>query len=199
MRSPLPVLLLLSACGGGGGVVLAPQLFLGQPDPSFGVAGLVLFDSGGNDEARAMTIDAFGRIVITGSRRAANDGMFVARYNPDGSEDATFSGTGAFVHEGAAGGDGHDRGYAVAVDGAGRTVVAGTVSNGMDLDFALYRFGETGALDPTFGEGGLVVYDGGFGNDQGNEVRIDADGRPVIAGMRENGATEDAALWRYLP
>ena len=72
---------------------------------------------------------------------------------------------------------GADAATAVAVQGDGKIVVAGS----SDGNFALARYGADGALDPTFSGDGLVTTDLG-GTDAGQGVAIQTDGRIVVAG-----------------
>src|SRR5262245_60024599 len=65
----------------------------GDLDLSFGSGGKVMTDfSGLNDYARGVAMDANGRIVVAG--HSASDyytpDVSLARYNPDGTLDATF-------------------------------------------------------------------------------------------------------------
>ena len=56
-------------------------------------------------------------------------------------------------------GTGDDRGRAVAVDSAGRVVVAGYSHNGSNDDFAVVRYTSSGALDASFSSDGKVTTD----------------------------------------
>jgi len=56
-----------------------------------------------------------------------------------------------------------------------------------------------GALDPTFGSGGIVSTAVGSGNDIAQAVAVQADGRIVVAGYAFNGLNNDFALIRYSP
>src|SRR5919199_618135 len=73
--SPLPA----SASGGG------------ELDPTFGAGGKVLTDLGGLDVARAVGIQADGKIVLAGSSSGdQGTDVALARYDRDGTLDATF-------------------------------------------------------------------------------------------------------------
>ncbi len=81
---------------------------------------------------------------------------------------------------------------AVAVDSAGRTVMAGTYGTGAvnSRDFAVARFNVDGSLDTTFGVGGLVTID--FGNNRDDEARdllIDpSTGKITVVGSSQNSS-----------
>jgi uncharacterized delta-60 repeat protein len=90
----LSVLLALSLVAARAAVVAAHP---GDLDPSFGTGGLVTSDVGAMSQANAVAVQTDGKIVAAGSTTTANQPAFaLARYNPDGSLDATF-GTGGKV------------------------------------------------------------------------------------------------------
>ena len=97
----------------------------------------------------------------------------------------------------AIGSDG-DRGFAVARQDDGKIVVAGYSYNGSDQDFAVVRYTAGGVLDPTFGNGGMVVTDfGASRNEEAYAVAIQSDGKIVVAGQAGNGSNWDFAVVRY--
>ena len=78
-------------------------------------------------------------------------GLRLARYRPDGSLDATFSGDGTVPTDAV-------WARSVAIQADGRIVVAGAVSVAGELphyDFALLRYTPDGSLDTSFGSGGM--------------------------------------------
>ena len=54
-----------------------------------------------------------------------------------------------------------------------------------------------GALDTTFGTGGIVTTPIGSGHDNGSSVVIQADGKIVVVGPSHNGSDYDFAVVRY--
>src|SRR5437667_3009460 len=64
----------------------------GDLDPSFGTGGRVLTDFGGGDGARALALQADGRIVVAGSSGAGGFGLASseARREANGSLDPSF-------------------------------------------------------------------------------------------------------------
>ncbi len=90
---------------------------------------------------------------------------------------------------------GHASAESIVIDGPGRIVAAGG-----DFDFALARYRQDGALDPTFGEGGTVT--SGFAGGNGyvassaRSVVRGVSGRPVAAGTKCN--YEDPDLYELL-
>ncbi len=112
-----------------------------------------------------------------------------------GDLDLTFGGTGKVVTPILSGNDGAT---GTAVQSDGKIVVAGYSFNGSNYDFAVVRYMDTGALDPTFGGGtGKVTTAIGSGDDLGNGVALQSDGKIVVAGYSYNGSTNEFAVVRY--
>ncbi len=179
----------------------------GTLDPSFDGDGILLIQNaaGGNkhDEAFAITIDANNKILVTGwSTNASNNlDLVVIRLNENGTFDNSFDGDGIRVHDNAAGGNGHDRGYAITTDANGKILVAGRSWKGLEYDMTIWRFKENGALDNTFGGGAGFVLShnaaGGGTYDDGFDIAVDGDGKILVAGASYNGSDEDMVVWRY--
>jgi len=132
-----------------------------------------------------------GKIVVAGGSRPGPVIRFaLARYNPDGSLDPTFSGDGKLT---TAFGDGWYQGQAsaVALQPDGKLVAAGSSRSGRPVQFALARYNPDGSLDATFsGDGRQTTdfggLDGGF--DVIHDVVVQPDGRLVAAGTRPKRA-----------
>ena len=123
-----------------------------------------------------------GRIVAAGT---SNGDFLVARFNPDGSLDTTFSGDGTTTVEFG----GTEKANAVTIDANGRILVVGSTT--VNSAFAIARLNTNGTLDPTFGTGGLVTVDFA-GGDSANAITINPfNGFIVVAGT--NGADFAAA------
>jgi uncharacterized delta-60 repeat protein len=116
----------------------------GRLDPTFGDGGRQRTDfRGGSDAARALVIQANGRIVLAGSAappRHPHDADFgLARYRANGEVDPTFSRNGK--QRTRFGSNHQDHGVDVALQANGRIVVAGRiaiVSDELDLGLARY-------------------------------------------------------------
>lgn len=146
-------------------------------------------------------IDADGRFVITGRlTMGANIFMALWRYNADGTPDTSFGGgDGLVTTTGTAGGT-VDEGFDVAIDESGRILVAGygTDAGLVSSQMVIWRFLSDGSLDASFGTGGAVVYDRGFGDDWAEAIRVDGNGRILVTGLSNNATPDmDMALWRY--
>jgi uncharacterized delta-60 repeat protein len=152
----------------------------GRLDRSFGTGGVVVTDvAGGADSAGGVAVQRDGRIVVGGSVSPSPTGgsaIGVARYLPDGRPDPSF-GDGGLVVVGsggpALGGDD------VAVDGAGRIVVAGSSLDGL----LAARLLADGTPDPSFGGGdGLAPASFGRFTSAGG-LALGPDGTIVLAGQ----------------
>ncbi|TMA81131.1 MAG: hypothetical protein E6J77_17415, partial [Deltaproteobacteria bacterium] len=198
--------------GGGTGsldFVLARYDSAGALDPTFGSGGKVLTDLGGNDEVFALLVQPDGRLVAAGVSDVAGSFDFaLARYNPDGTLDATFGAAGQVVTDfGPAfvGSDpsncalpiadfhGADVAFALALQPDGKLVAAG-VSTG---DFALARYNADGSLDTTFGTCGRVVTDFAGDDAAASALVVQPDGKLVAAGRRSVASHTSFSLARY--
>jgi uncharacterized delta-60 repeat protein len=150
----------------------------GDLDASFGSGGRVttLFPNG--SFATAVAVQPDGRIVAVGAAAGPSlRGEFaLARYEIDGSLDASLDEDGMVTTPIAGGGD---EARSVAIQGNGKIVVAGTDSR---QRFAIVRYLSDGALDPSFGGDGIVRTDLTPEEDIGFDVAIQADGKIVVAG-----------------
>lgn len=129
-------------------------LAAGELDPSFGTAGIVTTDIGGptHNEAKGIVVSqADGKVVVVGNSNIPSSGsVSVARYNPDGTLDAGFGANGQVIYAGYTAGE-------VAIDDAGRILVAGHVSNGNSSTFYVTRLNADGSFDTSFGQGGVAT------------------------------------------
>lgn len=173
----------------------------GTLDTSFDGDGIVLtnFDNVpiafARDLAYGVGIQADGKIVSAGESYRS---LAVARHNPDGTIDTTFSGDG-MVMTGVAGKQ--LRGLDLVIQPDGKTVVAGQIwdlngggSNPNNYEFLLARYNADGSLDNSFDGDGMVITDlGGFTGEFAAAVVLQPDGKIIAAG----GSAGDFALARY--
>jgi uncharacterized delta-60 repeat protein len=168
----------------------------GDLDPSFGVGGTVTTPIGtSSDFGHAAVIDSQGRIVVAGeSDSGSHDDFALARYNPNGSLDTSFNGTGKVTTPIAAG---ENFASAVTIDAQGRIIAAGRSATGVNYDFALARYNPNGSLDTSFNGTGKVTRDLFGADDVAAEVAIDPQGRIVVAGTSRAGGDDDFSVARF--
>src|SRR3954463_6884040 len=171
----LAVLMFLSS----GLVAVAAE---GDLDPSFGAGGKVVTDfNNSTDWLSRIGVQSDGKIVAIGVPPPSHKGA-LARYNPDGTLDATFGNGGkvitvANVRESAAG---------LLILPDGKIMISGSIDlpSSQDTSFALLRYDSDGSIDPTFGNGGTVTTNVGSNDDQANAIALQPDGKIVAAGRR---------------
>src|SRR5215469_15043858 len=176
----------------------------GSLDQTFGSSGKVTTDFFGSDDvAYRIALQPDGKLVLAGltfNPATKSDDFAVARYNPNGSLDSSFGAGGKQTTDFFGNAD-----YAtgVAIQADGKIVVAGYASHGSSTgDLALARYNLDGALDQSFGAGGLQTTNllgNSDDNDTARAVGIQQDGGIVVAGNTQRGLTQvaDFAVARY--
>ncbi|PYE55714.1 hypothetical protein [Deinococcus yavapaiensis] len=153
----------------------------GARDGSFGQNGLATLDFGGESRAQAVLVTPSAIVVGGQATVDTTTGVdfAVARLTQTGALDASF-GTGGKVTTAVASGNGGDAVRALALQGT-RIVAAGG-----DGDFKAVRYTTAGVLDASFAAGGKLgtVFGGDIATV--NAVTVDAQGRLVLAGQRQN-------------
>jgi uncharacterized delta-60 repeat protein len=145
--------------------------------------------TGEHDVAFGVAIQADGKIVAAGGAGSAYR-FALARYNPNGTLNPTFSGDGKVVTNFSTQ---YERAFAVAIQADGKIVAAGEGSGGLGGRFALVRYNPDGTLDLTFSGDGKLLTNFTTGFDQAFAVAIQPDGKIVAANFRR------FALTRYNP
>ncbi|WP_457353104.1 delta-60 repeat domain-containing protein [Roseateles sp. P5_D6] len=167
----------------------------GTLDTTFGSGGRVTTSFGnGADKAYALLLQPDGKIVLGGdSSQGANGSDFaLARYNADGSLDASFGNGGKVLT--AIGSDGaRETIYALALQTAAG--VSRIVAAGGEGDFIAAAYRADGTLDAGFGTAGIVRSLFGSITGAARGVVVTADGKLVLAGHRDH----DFAAVRLLP
>jgi uncharacterized delta-60 repeat protein len=164
----------------------------GHLDPNFGSGGATRTNFGSSDNSLVsdLAIQKDGKIIVAGN--LGNSDFALARYNSDGSLDATFGSAGKVTTDFGA----SDTVSAIALQSDGKIVVAGSIQySGSDTDFALARYNADGSLDPTFGSGGKVITSFSNTHDAAFGVALQNDGKIVVAGYA--GDATSFALARY--
>jgi uncharacterized delta-60 repeat protein len=164
----------------------------GRPDPSFAGTGyetLGLPGSPGRNAATDVVFDQLGRLALSGGEDLKEgETPLAGRLLPDGALDPSF-GEGGRARLPIDGSIAHG----IAVDQAGRVLVAGDAPGGI-MNFAqafLVRLGSDGAADSSFGVGGVVWPE----LSSANAVKVDSAGRYLVTGPNAKGV----AVARYLP
>ncbi|MEW6207716.1 MAG: hypothetical protein AB1631_05070 [Acidobacteriota bacterium] len=154
----------------------------GSLDASFGASGQVSTDFFGfEDVATAVLIQPDGRIVAGGRARTGDvaGGFGLARYNPDGSLDASFGSAGRVTTNFSAGEIATIRALAIQPDQ--RIVAAGSHLLVENANMLAARYTVDGNLDASFGSGGKASVDFSDSDFVG-AMAIQPDNRIVLAG-----------------
>ena len=181
-----------------GDAVLARYLTNGSLDPSFGSGGIIAIPVGAGPNSLALQSDQ--RIVVGGGTA---DGIGVARFTTGGALDPTFGDGGVTALHLSAG----QTGLVVQSDDRivlGLAVLRGKHGGAPNALGAL-RLTAAGALDPSFGDGGIASFPGGDpkhpdlaprGRDFAAAVALDSKGKILLLGENARAATSASLLAR---
>ena len=178
----------------------------GTLDATFNGGGVIVQNnsSGGTGDAsgKAIAVDSQGRILVTGSTTSAGyTDMAVWRFNANGTVDKSFNKSGLVINNGAAGGNADDSSKAIAIDSQDRILVTGSTTSAGNTDMVVWRFKADGTIDTTFNGSGITVQNnaaGGSGDDSGNAIAVDSQGRILVAGSSTTSAGDtDMVVWRF--
>jgi uncharacterized delta-60 repeat protein len=163
----------------------------GGPDAGFGTGGEALADFPGHASGiSSLAFQPDGKIIAAGSGQLPGIGFAaMARFNPDGSLDATFGVSGLVTRQTG------PSVLALAVRDGGAILAIGRVSPPTDVLFGVARYDSDGSLDSAFGSGGVAAapFFSGNPNRHLDTVAIGPDGKFIAAG----GASFGLALARY--
>lgn len=156
----------------------------GFADGSFGASGRINQVVGAGDAAvRAVLIQPDGKYVLAGT---CFDGTFntlcAARFLPNGAFDNSFGNQGRRFFSVTS----DARGFAAALRGDGRILIAGSCNNGASM--CVGRLTASGNIDGSFAQvdeliptNGIAIASSG-GNDSANSIAIQPDGKIVLGG-----------------
>jgi uncharacterized delta-60 repeat protein len=159
----------------------------GALDITFGSGGKRTIDFGGDqiESVFGAALQLDGKILLAGE---SDSRVAVARLNPNGSLDTTFSGDGKKLFSWGA----ISRATSVLVLANGKILLAGfSGPEGGNIQVA--RLNPNGALDKTFGTAGKAPVDFG-GDDFGLAMARQANGRILVAGQSSAGGAVVARL-----
>ncbi len=165
----------------------------GTPDASFGASGTVTLDLGGPEYASTLVQQPSGKLVVAGN---TNDHMIIARFHEDGRLDTAFGSGGTVIID--SGRLAFDAAYSLMQQPDEKLVLvgdhdvvdvrsSGTTRGGV---VRVVRTTGDGALDETFGAGGIVEVPLNYFNFEGTlistwqeSVALQDDGKIVVSGM----------------
>jgi uncharacterized delta-60 repeat protein len=161
---------------GGPDMAVARLTSAGALDPSFNGTGARVENVGaGSVFGDAVALQADGRILVAGNGGVLRRPFELVRCLPDGSLDTSF-GTGGVADDAAGIGEAPPVGVVVQPDA--RIVVAGDQSPGA----VAIRYLASGALDPTFGTGGVAQLNGVTTLNSLHALARQPDGKLLLAG-----------------
>ena len=174
--------------GGGSAFTIIRYNPDGSLDTSFNGTGKVFTSFGDSySGASELAIQPDGKVVAAGYR-AVFSGIFgiadfaLVRYNPDGSLDTSFNGTGKVI---TSVNNSDCRAFSVDIQSNGKIVAVGFSRNELGSDFAVVRYNSNGSLDTSFNDTGKVLTAFG-GQDYAIAAAIQPDGKIVVAGGTDN-------------
>jgi uncharacterized delta-60 repeat protein len=180
--------------------VPVPAARPGSLDTSFHAPdGFVLFNgaAGSKDRGVEVAVQDDGKIVVLGySNNSRNEDLLLTRYTAGGDLDRGFGTNGTVLYDGG----GNDRGLGLALQPDGKILATGYTYAGKQRDVLLLRYEQNGTLDPSFGNGGVVMYSSaGNATDIGFGIAMQADSGIIVVGETASLTSQDALVLRYTP
>jgi uncharacterized delta-60 repeat protein len=177
--------------------LLASVVQAGTLDPTFGTGGVVTTNVYSTDIGRKVFVQPDGKILVVGVGYIPNnnppfsfDMPLAARYNSDGTLDATFGTDGTYK-------DPTSMTFAAALlQPDGKIIVVGSPHAqffGYD-NFAAIRLNADGTRDSGFGTGGRVVFDFGGAADTAVGAVLLPDGKLLITGYSVGNSTTSGTI-----
>lgn len=161
----------------------------GSFDNSFGINGVLVqsvsvVEAIAEDMGYDVALDATGNILVCGSTYSADTVRrpFVARFSPTGVLDTSFGVDGIASIPVLGVGSSAFKGVVVQPDG--KIVASGYFGNS-ELWYVMLvvRFNADGSLDHTFGDAGVVKFNYGNVDDEGDDLKLTSDGSLLVAGV----------------
>lgn len=161
----------------------------GTLDDSFGTGGVVaqsvsVVVDNAEDMGYDVALDAVGNILLCGSSFDENyvRRPIIARFTSTGVLDTDFGLDGIASIPAGTAGESAFKGILVQPDG--KIVASGYFGNS-ELWFVmlLVRFNDDGSLDPDFGDAGVVKYNYGNVDDEGEDLKLTSDGSILVCGV----------------
>jgi uncharacterized delta-60 repeat protein len=192
-------------CGatGGGNVGVLRFDQDGYLDPTFSGDGMAKAYVSANANPVTTAVQQDGKIVIAGYIYSAggNNNLWVCRFLADGNLDSSFASAGNFVldlHGGP------DEATSICIRSDGKILVAGytrtqPVTNDENDRSLFVGLDQNGALDNSFGSGGIIEVDVSNAWDQISAVTLMPDGRIIAGGSAVVGGEYHYTAMRLMP
>jgi uncharacterized delta-60 repeat protein len=177
--------------------ISSAQAAKGNLDRAFGSGGKTIAPVSGAEKFFDTAIQPDGKIVAVGyaSPVGGVSHFLVARYNANGSPDASFNGSGRVTFPVSNLGD---TAWAVALQSDGKIVVGGTAQNAQNQsNFAVVRFHANGQIDAGFGQQGVATFSLNTGGEGIRALAIQTIGgeeKIVAAGFSNIGQADFAIV-----
>lgn len=161
----------------------------GDLDTTFGNSGVVMtaFPGSTLSEATDIVVQPDGKLVVSAFANGISGlDIVLARYNPNGSLDTNFNGSGTVT---TPFGSEFDSADAVVLQTDGKILVAGRVGISPSR-FAVLRYNSDGTLDTTFDTDGIVTTTI-LQNANARAIAVQSDGKIIVAGNARNNSNQD--------
>ncbi|RZJ59418.1 MAG: T9SS type A sorting domain-containing protein, partial [Flavobacterium sp.] len=155
-------------------------------------------------------VEPDGKIIVAGRSTSVSDGgstffeFITARYNPDGSIDATYGTGGVVTSYLGSTYEPYNIIRSIVYQPDGKFLVALTKEeqnpaspNPNSYDFVIYRFNADGGYDSEFGTNGQVITSFYNKYDEAFAMVVQPDNKIVVAGTTDTGINRDFSLVRF--
>ncbi len=166
----------------------------GDLDSTFADNGVFITSVGSRDYANSLVIQPDGKIVIAGATfNASHSDFCILRLLSNGASDHTFGLAGMVAIDT----DERDEVTSVCIQEDEKIVLSGWTGNiANNYSHAIIRIMPNGVIDSGFATSGMII---GAGSALAKNVKIQPDGKILVAGAYEGGDTgKTAALSRYM-
>ena len=178
-----------------GGLIASPAHATdGTLDTTFGTSGITTTNITQYAFSNSAAVQVDGKIVVVGQHSPSGNGgsFLIARYNANGTLDATFGTNGITVTSFGT----SESAKSVVIQADGKILVAGYSDVNTIRDFAVLRFNANGILDTSFGTNGITTTNLGS-YDTGYSMALQADGKILVAGQTGPSNASNFAIVRY--